>query len=93
MRYDWRNNSVIFVHNLSAVPREITFSSGLEKTAGELLVNLLSDDHNHADEEGRHHVLMEAYGYRWYRVGGLDYMLRRTEIDTTGGGAGSPRND
>ena len=23
----------------------------------------------------------ESYGYRWYRVGGLDYLLRRTDID------------
>jgi maltose alpha-D-glucosyltransferase/alpha-amylase len=25
--------------------------------------------------------VIEAYGYRWYRVGGLDYLLRRTDID------------
>ena len=25
---------------------------------------------------------MEAYGYRWYRVGGLDYLLKRSDIDT-----------
>jgi maltose alpha-D-glucosyltransferase/alpha-amylase len=25
--------------------------------------------------------VIEAYGYRWYRVGGLDYLLRRTETD------------
>jgi maltose alpha-D-glucosyltransferase / alpha-amylase len=23
----------------------------------------------------------EAYGYRWYRVGGLDYLPKRTDID------------
>ena len=26
-------------------------------------------------------LLLEAYGYRWYRVGGLDYLLKRSEID------------
>jgi maltose alpha-D-glucosyltransferase / alpha-amylase len=25
---------------------------------------------------------MEGYGYRWYRLGGLDYLLKRTDIDT-----------
>jgi len=25
--------------------------------------------------------VVEAYGYRWYRVGGLDYLLRRSDID------------
>jgi maltose alpha-D-glucosyltransferase/alpha-amylase len=24
---------------------------------------------------------MEAFGYRWFRVGGLDYLLKRTDID------------
>jgi len=24
---------------------------------------------------------MEGYGYRWYRVGGLDYLLKRSDID------------
>jgi maltose alpha-D-glucosyltransferase / alpha-amylase len=45
------------------------------------LVNLLTEDHSRADERGRHDVLLEPYGYRWYRVGGLDYLLKRTEID------------
>ena len=29
MRYDWRNNSVLFVHNLDEKPREISFAVGL----------------------------------------------------------------
>src|SRR5439155_11821334 len=41
----------------------------------------LSDVHSKADKFGKHHVVLEGYGYRWYRVGGLDYLLRRTEID------------
>jgi maltose alpha-D-glucosyltransferase / alpha-amylase len=84
MRYDWRNNSVLFVHNLDAKPHELTFSVCLDEDNarhGELLVNLLAEDHSRADERGKHRLLIEAYGYRWYRVGGLDYLLRRTDID------------
>jgi maltose alpha-D-glucosyltransferase/alpha-amylase len=44
------------------------------------LVNLLSEDHSRADDAGIHRILLEPYGYRWYRVGGLDYILRRSEI-------------
>ena len=33
-------------------------------------------------KDGKHHLLLEAYGYRWYRVGGLDYLLKRSEIET-----------
>jgi maltose alpha-D-glucosyltransferase / alpha-amylase len=84
MRYDWRNNSVLFVHNFHSKPVEVTYAVALEgKNAphGELLVNLLSEDHSRAGDDGKHHLVLEGYGYRWYRVGGLDYLLRRSEID------------
>ena len=84
IRYDWRNNSVLFIHNLDSKPREIAFSAGLigeGAATGRLLVNLLSDDHSRTDKHGRHRLIIEGYGYRWYRVGGLDYLLRRSEVD------------
>jgi maltose alpha-D-glucosyltransferase/alpha-amylase len=82
MRYDWRNNSVLFVHNLSATPREVKLATGLPGKERDLLVNLLTDDHSHADSAGLHCLMLEAYAWRWYRVGGLDYLLKRSEIDT-----------
>jgi maltose alpha-D-glucosyltransferase/alpha-amylase len=82
MRYDWRNNSVLFVHNLSESPREVAFSSGLQSSEGRMLVNLLTESHSQAGEDGRHHLLLEGYGYRWFRVGGLDYLLKRSDIET-----------
>jgi maltose alpha-D-glucosyltransferase/alpha-amylase len=82
IRYDWRNNSVVFLHNLSDSPREVTFSTGVRGPEGRVLVNLLSDNHSHATKDGKHRLLLEAYGYRWYRVGGLDYLLKRSEIET-----------
>jgi len=82
IRYDWRNNSVLFVHNLDERPREVSFRVGLPGDAGKLLVNLLTEDHSRADKDDRHKLLLEGYGYRWYRVGGLDYLLKRSDIDT-----------
>jgi maltose alpha-D-glucosyltransferase/alpha-amylase len=82
MRYDWRNNSVLFVHNLSGSPREVRFDAGLSGEAGKLLVNLLTDDHSRAESDGQHCLLLEAYAWRWYRVGGLDYLLKRSDVDT-----------
>ena len=81
MRYDWRNNSVLFVHNLDEKPREVSFSAGIAGEEGKHLINLLSEDHSEADGRGRHKLMLEAYAYRWYRVGGLDYLLKRTDID------------
>jgi maltose alpha-D-glucosyltransferase / alpha-amylase len=81
IRYDWRNNSVLFVHNFDSKPREISFSVGLsgEDVESGRLLNLLSEDHSRGDREGRHRLVIEGYGYRWYRIGGLDYLLRRSE--------------
>ncbi|RXH20420.1 alpha-amylase family protein [Bradyrhizobium guangzhouense] len=81
IRYDWRNNSVLFVHNLDEKPREIAFSVGLPDDAGAHLINLLAEDHSHADKRGQHRIVLEPHGYRWYRVGGLDYLLKRSEVD------------
>ena len=89
VRYDWRNNSVLFVHNLDAKPREIAFATGLPGEAGKLLVNLLSEDHSRTNKRGRHRLVLEPYGYRWYRIGGLDYLLKRSDIDTVGAGKSS----
>jgi maltose alpha-D-glucosyltransferase / alpha-amylase len=80
VRYDWRNNSVLFLHNLADAPREIEFSTGLHGETNNLLINLLAADHSQASNNGRHSVRLEPYGYRWYRVGGLDYLLKRSEI-------------
>jgi maltose alpha-D-glucosyltransferase / alpha-amylase len=76
MRYDWRNDSVVFVHNLSPAPREVSFS--VEEAC--TLINLLSENHSQPLDGGKHRVLLEPYGYRWYRVCGLDYLLKRSPL-------------
>ena len=81
MRYDWRNNSAVFVHNLSGIPREIALEPGLQGPEGATLVNLLAGAHSHASPGGMHRILLEPYGYRWFRAGGLGYILRRSDID------------
>ncbi|KXU84483.1 trehalose synthase [Paraburkholderia monticola] len=79
LRYDWRNNSVLFLHNFGAEACTVKFRCGRKDLDGEPLINLLSDDHSAAADGGRHAVVLEPFGYRWYRIGGLDYLLRRTE--------------
>lgn len=80
LRYDWRGNSVLVMHNLENAAREVRFRPGIGDSRDALLVNLLAEDHSRAGRDGRHHVAIEPYGYRWFRVGGLDYILRRTDI-------------
>ena len=80
VRYDWRNNSVLFLHNLSPIPREVKFVPAAETKGESRLINLLSDQHSNSTDSGEHCVLLEPYGYRWYRMGGLDYLLNRSEV-------------
>lgn len=80
LRYDWRNNSVVFIHNFGAEAYTVRFRSGCTGPGDERLINVLSDDHSRAGDDGRHAVVLEPHGYRWYRVGGLDYLLKRTEV-------------
>jgi maltose alpha-D-glucosyltransferase/alpha-amylase len=80
MRYEWRNNSVILVHNLGSLPREVKFAVSTGDGEACTLVNLLSDNHSQPEGGDKHRVLLEPYGYRWYRVCGLDYLLRRSVV-------------
>lgn len=77
LRYDWRNNSVVVVHNLGAIPCELKLKTGLKDQRS--LVSLLTDETLEPGEGGRFYVMLEPYGYRWYRVGGLDYLLKRSD--------------
>jgi maltose alpha-D-glucosyltransferase/alpha-amylase len=79
VRYSWRNNSVLCMHNLSGEPREIRFAVQGNDQKNCVLVNLLSEDHSYPEGRGWHSILFEPYGYRWFRICGLDYLLKRTD--------------
>jgi maltose alpha-D-glucosyltransferase/alpha-amylase len=80
LRFDWRDNAVLIVHNLGPEPMEVCLDVKSGRTLERDLINLLSENHSRSDDEGIHRIMLEPYGYRWFRVGGLDYILRRSEI-------------
>ncbi|NUQ28209.1 MAG: trehalose synthase [Acidobacteriaceae bacterium] len=82
IRYDWRGNHTLVLHNFSADPIELrlapgTIGDGAEAEEGVPLINILSKDHSFLEEDadGRYCIQMEPYGYRWFRVGGFDERL------------------
>ncbi len=79
IRYDWRNNGVLLVHNFAHAPLEVEIKVGNEPEANSL-IEVRSDDHSTAGKNGRHRLCLQGYGYRWYRIGGLDYLLKRSDI-------------
>ncbi len=74
MRYDWRGNSVVVVHNLRPDPCEVKVRVAVRD--GDRLVDLMNEEELHASD-GVHRVALAAYGYRWFRVGSLNYALYR----------------
>jgi maltose alpha-D-glucosyltransferase/alpha-amylase len=74
MRYDWRGNSVLVVHNCDEQPHEITVRP--EVPGGELLANLLADEDLRSASNGEHRIALNSLEYRWFRVGGLGYAVR-----------------
>ncbi len=77
LRYDWAGNSVLVVHNLHGEGREVRLNVGVP--GGERLIDLLDGKTNSAEPSGRHQFVIEPYGYRWFRVGGLRYVLNRED--------------
>ncbi|WJH38636.1 alpha-amylase family protein (plasmid) [Aliirhizobium terrae] len=79
MRYDWRNNAVVTIHNFHDKPVEITFEAGIGDD-GNVLIDIADGTNSQANGGGKHHMVIEPYGYRWYRAGGLDYLLKRSDV-------------
>ena len=75
MRYDWLGNSLVAIHNFDDQSHEVRIKPEVE--GKEKLVSLLVKEESVADGNGTHRIALEAYGYRWYRVGDLNYVLRR----------------
>jgi maltose alpha-D-glucosyltransferase/alpha-amylase len=76
LRYDWRNTSLVTLHNFSDQPQKVQFQ--LEGRGADLLVNVLHDDNLRARQSGSHEVELGSYGYKWLRVGAVDTALDRS---------------
>ncbi len=75
MCYYWQENSLIVIHNFDDKPHEIQFK--LKDKLGKRLINLLENEESRAVKGGSHNILLEAYDYKWFRVGDLSHLLRR----------------
>ncbi|WP_116813567.1 alpha-amylase family protein [Steroidobacter cummioxidans] len=73
--YSWRGNRIVVLHNFNRQPQQVKIA--LEGEGSELLVNLLERDDSRVDKQGHHLISLTAFGYKWFRVGGMNYALRR----------------
>jgi maltose alpha-D-glucosyltransferase/alpha-amylase len=74
--YTWRGNTIVTMHNLAHEAREARLRVG-----GGTLTNLVDVEEIHAEQDGVHRVTLDAYGYRWLRLGATNQALAREIID------------
>ena len=74
--YVWRGNTIVSVHNLAREPREAKLRVG-----GGTLTDLIDVEEMRAGHEGVHRVTLDAYGYRWLRLGDVNQALAREVVD------------
>jgi maltose alpha-D-glucosyltransferase/alpha-amylase len=67
IRYDFRDASLLAIHNLDARPQTIRLHVKGDRTK---LVCVLSGDHSEGDANGNHKIAIEGSGYRWYAIAG-----------------------
>jgi maltose alpha-D-glucosyltransferase/alpha-amylase len=79
LRYEWRKNVVAIIHSFHDKPVEIGFRIEDSEDAS-ALIDILDGHDSHVDGNGEHRMVLEPYGFRWYRSGGLDYLLKRSEV-------------
>ncbi|WP_132053657.1 alpha-amylase family protein [Pseudocnuella soli] len=66
MRYSWKGNAVMMVHNFGDKPVEIKLPA--TKGASERLDDLMDQDSIEGNSAKKFTIGMTAYGYRWFRV-------------------------
>jgi maltose alpha-D-glucosyltransferase/alpha-amylase len=69
MCYTFNQNSLIIFHNFDERLREVILSK--KQVGEEKLVDLMKNTKSIADEYGKHKIVLEAYGYRWFQAGNL----------------------
>jgi maltose alpha-D-glucosyltransferase/alpha-amylase len=79
MRYDWAEHTLVILHNFT--PKTRVARLAVSVVGDRTLTDLLATDDSHADENGRHAVQLEPYGYRWFRARGTDRNVPRESED------------
>jgi maltose alpha-D-glucosyltransferase/alpha-amylase len=78
MLYCWRRTALLTLHNFAAEERV----ARVEVTAegGDFLTDVFDTQHSRCRNDNKHEIRLPPYGQKWYRVGGADTTLKRSEI-------------
>jgi maltose alpha-D-glucosyltransferase/alpha-amylase len=89
LRYDWRGTSLLTVHNFSGRRQKVILEPGTQNDG--VLAEVFDNRHSRARADGAHHLELDEYGWRWYRVGAADTTLDRSELSLRPGHAETGR--
>jgi maltose alpha-D-glucosyltransferase/alpha-amylase len=78
IRYDWRETSVLTLHNFSSHEQMVRLRVGAPRD--EVLVEVFDGRHSRRQNDGQHRVTLDGYGWRWFRVGAPDNVLDRSDL-------------
>ena len=76
LRYDFRGVSMMTAHNFSS--KRQTVGVDPKCKGGDVIFDVFDENHSRAPD-GTHQITLGPYGHRWYRVGGPDNALDRSE--------------
>ncbi|WP_207532736.1 alpha-amylase family protein [Desertivirga arenae] len=66
MSYQWKERKLFTWHNFSEKAQEVIITA--EEAGSTRLIDVFNNIESVADEKGNHTILLEAYGYRWFRA-------------------------
>jgi maltose alpha-D-glucosyltransferase/alpha-amylase len=75
--YTRQGSSLITLHNFDEKVQEIMID--LKERKESKLIDLMNIDENVADENGRHWIRIEAYGYRWFRANDWSHLFQKKQ--------------
>jgi maltose alpha-D-glucosyltransferase/alpha-amylase len=75
--YTRQGSSLITLHNFDEKVQEIMID--LKQKKESKLIDLMNIDENVADENGRHWIRIEAYGYRWFRANDWSHLFQKKQ--------------
>jgi maltose alpha-D-glucosyltransferase / alpha-amylase len=81
MRYDWRDTSLVTLHNFGSAKQKVKVKVGCPRD--NLLMEVFDGRHSKATNDGAHQIDLDGYAWRWFRVGGADNVLDRSDLDLT----------
>ena len=75
IRYDWRETSLVTLHNFA--DRQVKSAFDLKGRGADFMVDVFNANADSHGRNGRHEITLEPYAWRWFRVGVPDNAVHR----------------